>query len=226
MRFSRHRASGFTLMEVVLALAILALMGALTWGSIARSFDAFETVKEIDGRYHNVRVAMNRMAKELSMAFLTSDRRHTGRERMWETLFKGEPGSPFHTIHFTAFAHEVLRQDAKESDQSEISYYGERDEDFPEQMNLMRREDPRLDREPSEGGRSYVLAENIKDFKLRFFDPKDDDWTEEWDTDDQEFKGRLPTVVEITMIIEDESKEELKFVTKTRINLTLELGRI
>ena len=80
------------------------------------------------------------------------------------------------------------------------------------------------DRDPDQGGRSYVLAENIKEFKLRYFDPKDDDWTDTWDTTDNEYQGRLPTLVEITMVIEDENGKELKFVTKTRINLTRELG--
>lgn len=215
---------GFTLMEVALAVAILAVMATLTWGSIARTFDAYETVTGIDGRYHNVRVAMNRMSRELSMAFLTAARRDKGKERMWETIFKAEASSPIAKIHFTAFGHQIMRQDAKESDQSEIGYYGEADEDIRGQMNLMRREDPRIDREPEEGGRSYILAEGIKEFKLRFFDPKDDDWTDTWDTEDSEYAGRLPSIVEMTMVIEDENGKDLKFVTKTRINLTKEIS--
>ncbi len=227
MRRPHRPEAGLTLMEVALAVAILAVIATLTWGSVARSFDAYETVTDIDRSYHNVRVAMNRMAKELSMAFIDSDRRHRGKERMWKTIFKSENGSPFQVLHFTAFAHEILRADAKESDQCEISYFGETDPDHPGQINLMRREDPRIDREPTEGGRSYVLAENIKDFKLRFYDPKDDDWTNDWDTlDDEEYRGRLPTIVEITMVIEDENKHEVKFVTKARINLTQELGTL
>jgi general secretion pathway protein J len=214
---------GFTLMEVALAVAILSVMAALTWGSIARTFDAYETVTGIDARYHNVRVAMNRMSRELSMAFLTSARRDKGKERMWETIFKAEPASPIAKISFTAFAHQIMRADAKESDQAEIGYFGAPDDDNPRITNLMRREDPRIDRDPDEGGRSYVLAEDIKEFKLRFFDPKDDDWTDTWDTEDSEFAGRLPTIVEITMVIEDENQKELTFVTKTRINLTKEL---
>lgn len=215
---------GFTLMEVALAVAILSIMATLTWGSIERTFDAYETVTGIDERYHNIRVAMNRMARELSMAFLTSARRDKGQERMWETIFKAEPSTPFAKLTFTAFAHQILRADSKECDQSEISYFGGRDDDEPRQMNLLRREDPRIDREPEEGGRVYVLAENIKDFKLRFFDPKNDDWTDTWDTEDQEFAGRLPTIVEIKMTVEDENGKELVFMTKTRINLTKELG--
>lgn len=215
---------GFTLMEIALAVSILAVMATLTWGSIARTFDAYETVTGIDARYHNVRVAMNRMAKELSMAFLTSPRRDKGKERMWKTIFKAEPSTPIAKLSFSSFSHQILRADAKECDQNEIGYFGAPDDDNPRQMNLMRREDPRLDREPEEGGRSYVLAEDIKELKLRFFDPKDDDWTDSWDTEKSEQAGRLPTLVEITMVINDENGKELKFVTKTRINLVRELG--
>lgn len=160
------------------------------------------------------------------MAFLTSIRRHKGRERQWETIFKSEPGSPFHEIHFTAFAHQILRADAKECDQAEISYFGAPDPDNPRQMNLVRREDPRLDTEPERGGRVYILAENIKDFELRFWDERDEDWTDEWDSEDPEFLGRLPPFVEIKMVIEDENGQELSFVTKTRVTLTRELGTI
>ncbi|NJK88598.1 MAG: prepilin-type N-terminal cleavage/methylation domain-containing protein [Myxococcales bacterium] len=227
---SRSRAApgrrGLTLIEIALALSILALMATLTWGGIARSFDAYETVTDIDHRYHQVRVAMNRMAKEISMAFITNIRRERGRERIWETIFKAERGSDFYRIDFTAFAHDILRADAKESDQCEIGYYGAEDPENRGQMNLMRREDPRIDREPDEGGRAYVLAENIKSFKLRFWDDRQQDWAEEWDTEDGDFAGRLPSIVEIRMVTTDEDGKDLTFVTKTRINLTRELGTL
>ena len=145
---------------------------------------------------------------------------------MSKTLFKAEPSNPFHVLHFTAFAHHILRADAKESDQCEISYFGDRDPDVRDRLNLMRREDPRIDSEPEEGGRAYVLAEGVKSFSLRFWDPRDEDWTDEWDTENQEWAGRLPLFVEITLIVEDENGKELKFVTKTRLNLTQELGTI
>lgn len=226
MRRPAKATRGLTLIEIGLAVSILAVIATLTWGSVARSFDAYETVTDIDQRYHTVRVAMNRMAKELSMAFITSSRRHKGKERMMVTHFRGESASPFFELHFTAFAHHILRADAKESDECEISYFGATDPDVPNQLNLMRREDPRIDSEWDEGGRSYILAENVKDFSLRFWDERREEWTDEWDTEKSDFQGRLPQVVEITMVVLDENGEELKFVTKTRINLTKELGTI
>ncbi|MBI4822506.1 MAG: prepilin-type N-terminal cleavage/methylation domain-containing protein [Deltaproteobacteria bacterium] len=211
--------AGLTLIEIVLAVSILAIMGAMTYGSIARGFDAYETVTEIDARYHNVRVGLERMTREISMAFLTAPTRNAGREEMWKTLFRGEPGTPFAKLDFTSLAHDVLYADAKESDQCEIGYFGASDPDDPKKINLMRREDPRIDREPDEGGRAYVLAENVKDLKFRFYDPRTLEWTDEWDTEDVDYAGRLPTIVEIKLVVEDEDGQELPFVTKTRINL-------
>lgn len=223
MRTSGSR--GFTLMEIALAVSIVAVMGTLTWGSLSQSFDAYETVKDIDQRYHNVRVAMNRMSREIAMAFLTQPGRDFGKEQMWKTAFVGKSGSDFAELQFTSFAHEVLREDAKESDQCEIGYTVERDEEDREKRNLVRRVDPRIDREPEKGGPVAVLAEDIKKLKFRYFDPKDDDWTDEWSTDKPEHQGRLPTLVEITLVVDDESGKEVSFVTKTRIHMNTALPK-
>ena len=208
---------GLSLLEVALAVAILAIMGTLTWGTIGRSFDAYETVTDIDARYHNVRSAMHRMATEISMAFLAPPQRVPDEDDQWKTIFKGRSTSPFYELTFTSFAHQVLRQDAKESDQAEITYFGERDPDDRSKTNLMRRVDPRIDGEPERGGRSAVMAEGIKDFKLRFWDERKEDWIDEWDTEDTELQGRLPPIVEIIVVVEDENGKDLTLRTKTRI---------
>lgn len=160
------------------------------------------------------------------MAYLTSARRHRGQERVVVQMFKYEDASPLPALHFSSFAHQVFLKDAKESDQAEISYFGEVDPEDRQVVNLMRREAPRIDGDWDEGGRAYVLAEGVKELELRFFDPRKDDWTDEWDTEKPEFAGRLPTVVEIKLTIEDEDGKDLSFVTKTRINLTDELGTL
>ena len=214
---SRPNQRGLTLIEIALAVSILAFMGIATAGTIGRSFDAYEAVTGIDGKYHNVRMAMNRMARDISMAFIAPVQKVRDEDRQWKTIFKGGDESPFDELSFTSFSHRILLQDAKESDQCEITYFGKADEDDSSKINLMRREDWRLDDEPEKGGRVYVLAEDIKDFKLRYFDVKDDDWTDEWDTEKSEFQGRLPSIVELTITIEDESGEEVNFVTKSRI---------
>ena len=206
-----------TLIEIALAVAILAIMGTMTAGTIGRSFDAFEAVQAIDGKHHNVRVALNRMARDISLAFLTDQRAVDDEDKLWKTIFKGEPSGSIHKLSFTSLAHEVLREDAKESDQCEIGYFGESDPDDRGQQNIMRRDDPRLDSEPEEGGRAHILAEDVKSLEFRYWDSKQDDWTDEWDTEDTEFVGRLPRFVEIKIVIEDTDGKDATFTTKTRI---------
>jgi len=209
---------GMTLIEIALAVAIVAMMGTITAGTIGTSFDAYEAVQEIDSKHHNVRVALNRMARDISLAFLTNRPRLVADEdKLYKTIFKGEPNGSVHTLNFTSLSHEILREDAKESDQCEIGYFGDSDPDNRDQENVMRREDPRLDGEPEEGGRAHILAEDIKELKFRYWDTKQDDWTDEWDTEDPEFVGRLPRFVEITLVIEDTDGTDATFVTKTRI---------
>lgn len=224
----RSRQRGLSLLEIALAVTIVAIMGSLTWGSLARSFDAYETVTEVDQRYHNIRVAMDRMSRELAAAFLTSNARHKNaqRGRKWVTQFKAKPDGDFAKINFVAFAHQILLKDAKESDQCELGYFVDADPDKPGVLNLMRREAYLIDTEPEEGGRAEILAENIKKFTLRFWNARSEEWVDTWDTEKSEFTGRLPAVVEIGLVILDENGEELPFLTKTRIVLTSELGTI
>lgn len=219
---------GMTLLEIAMAVSIVAIMGTLTWGSLARSFDIYEAVTDVDARYHNVRVAMDRMSRELSSAFLTSDRRHrnTRRGRRWVTVFQAENDGDFTKVHFVSFSHQIMLKDAKESDQNEISYFGDRDPDHPEQQNLMRRESSVIDTKFDEGGRVDILAENIKSFKLRFWNPKSEEWIDEWDTQKSDFARRLPSVIEITLTLLDEDEKEIPFTTKVRVTLDHELGTL
>jgi predicted RNA-binding protein with PUA-like domain len=85
--------------------------------------------------------------------------------------------------------------------------------------------DPRIDRDPDKGGPVAILAEDVRKLKFRYFDPRTDDWTDEWDTEKPEFANRLPTLVEITMVVGDERGKDLSFVTKTRINMPVALRK-
>src|SRR5215472_439319 len=64
---------GFTLMEVMIAVAITGLMGALAAASFTSSFRAKEIVEGEAENYRNLRTAMNRMTREIGAAFV-SDR--------------------------------------------------------------------------------------------------------------------------------------------------------
>jgi hypothetical protein len=57
----------------------------------------------------------------------------------------------------------------------------------------------RIDEEPAEGGRVYPLAYNVKEFNLRYLDPKTNEWLDEWDSRSGDTANRLPRSVEIAL---------------------------
>ena len=67
----RRTSSGFTLIEVMLALAILGFITTIMWGSFAQTANSKRAVEAAQERTHTVRVALMRMAREIEMAYLS-----------------------------------------------------------------------------------------------------------------------------------------------------------
>jgi general secretion pathway protein J len=208
---------GFTLAEALIAVAIMAMIGALTFGTFAHALDARDRATAITDRYHQVRQAMQRMTREISMAFLSVHRDCA--EPRTNTIFLAKRASNGIRLDFTSFSHFKMKADANESDQNELSYFVAVDRDHPKVFNLMRREQNRIDDHPQEGGITQVLAENIDELQFEFYDPKSDRWEDDWDSTSQNFRYRLPKYVSIKLTTKDQGGKSQVFVTKTRVFL-------
>jgi general secretion pathway protein J len=212
-----HR--GITLIELLIALTITAIVTVIIWGSFARTFESREFVMQAQERYHTVRVALERMSREISSTFVYDCREldtPTGEHRH-RTLFKVEQEGKVDHMVFTSFSHMRLYRDAHESDQNVISYFGESDPEDSSKTNLMRREKTIIDGEPDEGGLSQVLCPDIVELRFEMWDETKEDWVDEWDCSQVERLNRLPRTVRITLTVVDEYGDETPFSTVTRI---------
>jgi prepilin-type N-terminal cleavage/methylation domain-containing protein len=63
---------GFTLIEVMLALTIVASITVIVWGSIAVSFESRQYMMNSFDQHQQVRLAVDRMSREFSMAFVAA----------------------------------------------------------------------------------------------------------------------------------------------------------
>jgi general secretion pathway protein J len=210
---------GFTLMELLIAIGISGMITVLVYGSFARTFDTREFVLQGQERFHTVRVALERMSREISMTFVYDCREldtPTG-ERRHKTIFKVEREGKVDRMVFSSFSHLRLFKDANESDQNVLSYYSEGDPEDSSITNLVRREKTRIDGEPEEGGETLVLCPDIESLHFKLWDEEKEDWVEEWDCSQIERLNRLPNLVRITLTVIDEYKEEASFTTTTRI---------
>jgi general secretion pathway protein J len=199
---SRRRARGLTLVELLIAMAILALITMLIYSAIDGMRRSREGVRRISDRYREGRIAMNRVARELQSAYLSEHAPINPAMQVVKTAFIGKPGSPASRLDFNSFAHDRLERDSHESDQMEVSYFGSDDPEHDGVTDLARRMSSRLDDDPQRGGRVDVLATDIDLFKLEYLDPMSGMWRDEWDSTSVIGEAaRLPLQVKVTLVL-------------------------
>ena len=221
MRIHNHaRSRGLTLLEVLVAISILALIGSLIYGAFDGMSRSRKGIERIDDRYHQGRNAVARIAREVQSAFIS---RHVAPNALLsgrKTAFMGNRDR----LDFTSFAHRKTFKDAHESDQSEIGYYIDRDIDSAH-YNLLRRESKYIDDKVEQGGSVSVLAEDVESITFEYQHPLTFEWSDSWDT--SQAAGQpdlLPLAVKITLVLNGGiNNEPLKIVTKAPLGIQLPL---
>jgi general secretion pathway protein J len=213
---------GFTLMEVMIAVAVLAMIGGITYKAFDGAYDLKSRVEKAEDRDQAVRGALQRIAREVSMSFLSE---HYDRKRFRErpTFFRLKDGRGEADLIVSSFAHERLSIDAKESDQAIFEYKLDRDEDG--NNSIFRRVKPILDEDWERGGEKAVLAENVLKFSVEAWEPKNREWRPEWDSNSVQ-RGNsvlIPPRVKISITIKDENGKEKTWSTQARIHLNTPL---
>jgi len=201
-RRSIARARGMTMIEIMVAIGILAMVAVLIHGVI----DSLSRGRKGEGmraeRAHEGREAMQRIVRDLSGAFISSHVPSIPALMTSRTAFVGKSSLPYDRMDFTSFAHLRTERDSHESDQAEVGYFVVSDPEVPEKMDLVRREQTPIDYEPLKGGIVNVVAENVERFDVRFLDPQTAQWVETWDS--MVVTGqpnRLPYEVDITLVL-------------------------
>jgi general secretion pathway protein J len=213
-------ARGLTLIELMVAMAITAVMGAMVAGAINQVDHAAEVTRAQGERYGEARRALTRLSSELAMAF-TSE--HFDRARFSNgrpTLFRGREDG----VLFTTMAHVRLFRGAKESDQAVVEYVVDRDPDSRDADALYRREKLRIDGDPEGEGRRDLVARGVKRLTLSYWDARKKEWVREWDTSRVERANELPTLVraEIELTLADGRLERLSSAARVALHRPLD----
>lgn len=217
------RRRGFTLIEVMVAVSILAIVTTLTWASFKQTFSTKSAIEAQAGRYRTVRIALERLARELSMVYVSQNEDTSQPER--RTRLVARHHSDIDEVTFSYFGHQRLYQDANEADTALVAYYAGRDRDDSRKTNLMRRETRRLsnykiDEQP---GEADIVCDDVVKLKFDFYDARSDKkaWAEEWNTTSADGQpDRLPSKIRITLTVRDERGKEVPFQTEVRVAMS------
>jgi len=205
---NRFRTGGFTLIEVLVAFGILALVMGAVYSSVTSSLDATRYVEERSEVYQIGRQVIFRLARELSSAYL---------ENVGYTFFKGEhdqvEGRRMDKLSFTTLAHRMSPMPIKgftDSEHAAVAYYWkiEYNEDEKPILTLLYRESTGFGVEI--GGEEYELSDGLRELDIRYFQGSTGSWLDEWDS---QLQGGLPTAVAISIYLTDSSGVEVPFRT-------------
>jgi general secretion pathway protein J len=218
LRRSKTANAGFTLIEIMLALALMAFVTSLVWGTFAQTQKIKKRIETAQDRTHTVRVALMRMTREIEMAFLSDSEVGGAQDR--RTMFSGSAHNDFDELRFSWFGHQRMRADAPEGDTALVSYFTLPDPEDPMAMNLMRKETKRLESKDLKliPGETYLLCPAISRIKFAYYDFKQKDWREEWDTTKADGLQYLPTQVRISLTVFNELGKPVTFTSIARLH--------
>jgi len=226
-RRPRRRRRGFTLIEVIISIAILAAITSLLFGAFSALKRSKDGLSRVQDRQREARLAMARITRELQSAYLSAHIPLNQALQVQKTIFKSERGTPADRLDFTAFANRRLDKNSHVSDQCELSYFGMPNPDGSGTTDLVRRIDTELDLDPTRGGKIEVLATDIDLFDLQYLDAQTGQWQESWDTTQTTGQpDRLPLQVRVILVLNggarsaaERSRGTIRLVTKVGLNM-------
>jgi len=185
----------FTLIEVVIALGIMAMIGALSWTAIAGSVEMRDILEQQDASDRSARIALSRLTRELQLSYITKNDKSPN---TYQTVFIGQSDSDASTLWFATTGHHRTIANSREGDQAEVTVWAESDPNG-DHLVLLHRESSFIDGEPDVGGRVLPIATDVTRFELSFFDGELAEWDDEWDTTGSETPNRLPRAIQLVL---------------------------
>jgi len=206
----RHN-SGFTLLEVLVALAIAGVCLGLVAVSLSQAFEANEGVQAHMELQQNLDQSMDRMRQLIQSAYMSPYPPNFD-NHIFETFDTDRSNQPYDAITFSTMAYSTYKIDAKQAELAEITLFTVEEPEMqtPEGKLDLHRLRIRAggeinDRFEVEGGVVYTLADHVTRFRLEYLDEQGE-WREEWMTIDH--GNHLPCAIRVELGIRSEELKE------------------
>ena len=159
---------GFTLIEILLAVSLIAMMATLVFGSLYVTTSAIEAARAKSADEQIVRRTLSLMIDELAV----SESRATG---PWMGINDQRDGQPADSVAFLTMGQFRGADSAKDTELVRIVYTREGD-------RLLRFSRRNLYSLTDESIEKVELATKVKGFNVRYYDGKSQLWLDEWDS--------------------------------------------
>ncbi len=188
-------ASGFTLLELLVAMAVFAIMSVMAYSGLSSVLTAREQTDEAAERLGEIQIAMNIIQRDLEQAVNRDVRSEFGdRLRAFRVIEDGEPRLEFTR---TGYRNPVL---LPRSNMQRVGY-------GVEEKTLQRWQWTVLDRAQDTVPGKFILLENVDTLEFRFLDAKGG-WHTVWPPGGggPDILTPMPRAVEVNITLEDWGK--------------------
>lgn len=201
-RAARSRLRGLTLLELIVAVTVLAFVTMLLYGAFSGMKHTRDGLTRVQDRYREGRIALARIVRDLQSAYISQQVPINQQLTVLKTAFIAHQGTPAYRVDFNTFTNIRRDRNSHVSDQLEVSYYGEDSLETSGTTDLLRRSSQYPDLYPDKGGRIDVVCTDIDLFQLSFLDPTTSQWLDTWDTTSATGQqNRMPLEVRVTLLV-------------------------
>jgi general secretion pathway protein J len=198
-------STGFTLIEVLLAMAILVVLMSVVYGSFSTAGRNVEQAEAARDETDLARTLLAKLSDDLTNVYFNSNMKlvsQNTRANVNLTILYGkkeETGAGADKVRRDSLSLTTLtnwrKPDSKETELLEVGYFFKEKADGSGYL-LYRREKRELsaDVPPLEGGVEYEITDRVEGLQFRYYNGTA--WVDEWDT---RTLGGLPKTVELTL---------------------------
>ncbi len=193
MRISKRKIQkylGFTLLEVLVSIFLFAIMTMAIVSTMRQTTWLTGKLKVRTSSTLSVEIAMERLQRELQMAFnekIQGDK----------TFFKVRETSGAQELTFSYLDSEIKTYISRRSPGLMVARYRLEREEGKETFKILRAEIPLFDADKLDQQKGHILAEGVLSFKLEFFDARNNAWKKEWDTARKDTTPNFPKAAKV-----------------------------
>jgi prepilin-type N-terminal cleavage/methylation domain-containing protein len=223
-------SKGFTLLELLIAIFIIAVVIAVLYTSYAGTFRNIDEARAQTDTYRRARIALERITEDLESAYLFQGMKETDDEDEgppYPGVFIGEAvayeGRNASRLRFSSRAHIDFLEERTTPARAEINYYAIESE-TDKRFILYRSDTPEFDHRPKKNEGGLPVCDNLRSIEFTYHD-NEGQGHENWDSTKGDFEGRLPLMVTVQLdfSINEDEEVPLRFMTAVAIPLARDM---
>jgi len=210
---TRSASGGFTLIEMVVGVAISSIMLLMLYTSYRTTLSIVKRVSGYAEFYENINLAIKKIDSDISNCYFKKE----GTAHFICTTVDNNSKLNFVTINHKDISMKGdLKRPNPDCDIKEVGYYLIKDKDYQDINLLIKREQSNYDKDPEGGGEQNIILENVVSLKFNF--KQNNDWVDKWDSRQNSL---YPEAVKTTLVVKNYEGIVDKYIFISNVNLTI-----